>query len=645
MVCLAPGERVLNYRDSFGDGWHGGSIEVVGFVDPIAVAGYGSTTSFNFDPPSEATWEFRMLESGWNGNTATIYNCDGLVLQQGIVMSGSDNDNSWGGEAADVCLADSNGYIIAVDGPETGAAWELLEPDGTLHYAGGAPEVYSSCPGTIIDLAYTTSPYEGSTTNGGDAVDLSCGGQGREQGFQYLLQPGLTIDIGQSENNYESRHELRVGGDYPGNQTVVCVDDADTTNQISYTNNSPEPIMVYFIVGAQNNGVGDFTLTWTVQCTGNDWDFVMSDSGGNGWGGGTATIYDCDMVPLQGPLTLDSDAAGTASVCLDSGPVCTDVTVNVVTTSYGNEVTWSLDDGDVFGPYGNDATDSQVFCLEPGEHELNYVDSWGDGWHGGTIEVVGLVAPIEVAGAGSTTPFVIADAGYIVQVVGGTRWDQVGWELQESNVTVHLSGSVGNSYSTCPPPPPSECVQNGGDDWEVIVMDSSNNGWNGNTLTIYDCSMAQLVEIGLESGSGSSTDVCLAASDGYIINVGGGGYNGWEGSQASWKLLTANGTVYTEGGTGYYNTCPPPPPPVCPGGNDWDFVMIDSAGDGWGAGNEAMIYDCNMTVVAGPLTLLGGAEDTADVCLAASKLHARDSLPSYRFGNAFPYGRFTGQVC
>jgi hypothetical protein len=85
------------------------------------------------------------------------------------------------------------------------------------------------------------------------------------------------------------------------------------------------------------------------------------------------------------------------------------VTVTVTTFTWGEEVTWHIDDGQVFGPYANNGVFTEMLCLEPGvAHTLNYIDSYGDGWSGGTIAVEGYVAPIVVAGAGGTTDFTVA---------------------------------------------------------------------------------------------------------------------------------------------------------------------------------------------------------------------------------------------
>lgn len=83
------------------------------------------------------------------------------------------------------------------------------------------------------------------------------------------------------------------------------------------------------------------------------------------------------------------------------------MTVNVIVKTYGSEVNWHIDNQAVHGPYPDQMQDTQVITLEPGEHTLNYIDTYGDGWHGGTIEIEGFVAPIAVHGSGAVTTFTV----------------------------------------------------------------------------------------------------------------------------------------------------------------------------------------------------------------------------------------------
>ena len=117
--------------------------------------------------------------------------------------------------------------------------------------------------GGPLDLNQLTSPYTGSTTNAPNNIALTCGGYGNEQGFYTVLQPGETISIGQTYNDYDSRHELSYGGSYPGDVSLACRDDPDTNTE-TYTNTGTLPVNVYFIIDAYSSGFGTFTLEWTI---------------------------------------------------------------------------------------------------------------------------------------------------------------------------------------------------------------------------------------------------------------------------------------------------------------------------------------------------------------------------------------------
>ena len=114
----------------------------------------------------------------------------------------------------------------------------------------------------VIDLSFITSPYSGSTTGNSDDVDVC--GSGAEEGFFALLGPGSTITIGQTSNTFDSKHTLRYGGAYPGDNVVQCVDDPDES-QLSFTNSGDANMPVYFLVEAYSSSSvgGDFVLAWS----------------------------------------------------------------------------------------------------------------------------------------------------------------------------------------------------------------------------------------------------------------------------------------------------------------------------------------------------------------------------------------------
>ena len=107
------------------------------------------------------------------------------------------------------------------------------------------------------------SPYSSSTIGKSDTVGVC--GTSSDQGFWYELGPGGTIVIGQSSNTFDSRHTLRYGGTYPGDNEVSCVDDPDYTT-MTFTNTGASPMPVYFVVdGYATSSAGDFVLEWHIS--------------------------------------------------------------------------------------------------------------------------------------------------------------------------------------------------------------------------------------------------------------------------------------------------------------------------------------------------------------------------------------------
>ena len=63
--------------------------------------------------------------------------------------------------------------------------------------------------------------------------------------------------------------------------------------------------------------------------------------------------------------------------------------VKLTTKLYGSENSWSLGDCSGDQRYSNNAEHIKVCCLNYGVNNLKCQDAYGDGWHGGFIEVQG----------------------------------------------------------------------------------------------------------------------------------------------------------------------------------------------------------------------------------------------------------------
>ncbi|MBK8558145.1 MAG: hypothetical protein IPL65_21490 [Lewinellaceae bacterium] len=70
----------------------------------------------------------------------------------------------------------------------------------------------------------------------------------------------------------------------------------------------------------------------------------------------------------------------------------TEVTVNSTTVNYGDEMSWELHDstGTLVANWqgqNNNQSETQVLCLPDGCYTLTALDSYGDGWNGGTVSM------------------------------------------------------------------------------------------------------------------------------------------------------------------------------------------------------------------------------------------------------------------
>jgi hypothetical protein len=107
-----------------------------------------------------------------------------------------------------------------------------------------------------------------------------------------------------------------------------------------------------------------------------------------------------ELGPLPNPPTEPNPPTNGGSV---------DVTINVATVAYGNEITWNVDGGTDYGNgnYVDNEAYTETLSLAEGAHTLNCMDSYGDGWNGGSIEVVGLLDPVQPEGEGGSYDFTV----------------------------------------------------------------------------------------------------------------------------------------------------------------------------------------------------------------------------------------------
>jgi hypothetical protein len=227
-------------------------------------------------------------------------------------------DDVWVGEAP-TCLAPSAlvvsninstgasfSWTASASDPENGYAWEVRDGDGEVVASGttlttssstsdltfGTYSLYvqSICDeeesewagptpfsiimgdvcGTVINLDNQTSPYVGTTAGAAHDFGGPCisGNSAPDLFFSITVPANYTLDIGQTENSYDSYNYIGYG-DCPGSggttTQIDCWDDSDT-KIVTWSNSTGEEQIVYWVQDGYNSSsaAGAFTLAWTL---------------------------------------------------------------------------------------------------------------------------------------------------------------------------------------------------------------------------------------------------------------------------------------------------------------------------------------------------------------------------------------------
>ena len=67
--------------------------------------------------------------------------------------------------------------------------------------------------------------------------------------------------------------------------------------------------------------------------------------------------------------------------------LCADI--KVLTKNYGHENSWTFGACASATEYQDETTTNEICCQPAGDYELVCKDSFGDGWHGGYLEING----------------------------------------------------------------------------------------------------------------------------------------------------------------------------------------------------------------------------------------------------------------
>ncbi|WP_028281872.1 T9SS type A sorting domain-containing protein [Olleya marilimosa] len=190
------------------------------------------------------------------------------------------------------------------------------------------PPSNDTCAG-VIDLGTLTSPLTASTvgaTNDFGSFDcFNTNNQSPDIVYSILVPNGYTLTIGQTSNDYDSEHRLGYGGACPGDTSVACTDDSDTTTE-SWTNDTGADETAYWIQSAYSTASGTFTLAWSLTPANDECATAealtlgteisadntgATDSGvtGDCFTGAVADLWYSFVAPVSGEVTITTSAA------------------------------------------------------------------------------------------------------------------------------------------------------------------------------------------------------------------------------------------------------------------------------------------------------------------------------------------------
>ncbi|MCH2024015.1 MAG: fibronectin type III domain-containing protein, partial [Saprospiraceae bacterium] len=165
------------------------------------------------------------------------------------------------------------GSPISLSGLTPGTNYEFyVQADcGSGQTSQAGPSAFNTIyPGdncsNAIDLGGETSPYTNSTSLMTDDLLTSCGpfSVGNDMVFYIDVPDGYVLDIRQSINDYDSRHQLAYGSTCPGQTVIICRDDPDTYQE-TWTNTTGSTQRVWWLQDAYSTGSGSFTLEWNLS--------------------------------------------------------------------------------------------------------------------------------------------------------------------------------------------------------------------------------------------------------------------------------------------------------------------------------------------------------------------------------------------
>ncbi|MCH2021782.1 MAG: hypothetical protein MK207_04820, partial [Saprospiraceae bacterium] len=555
-ACLPDDCYTFNMYDSYGDGWNGGVYSVTDnasgtvygtgglatgasgsdrvSIGGVCVLGCTDASAFNYDPSAQ-------INDG--SCVPVVIGCtDTLAANYDPNANTPDTSCTYGVPGCTDTLACNYDPAATAD-------------DGSCTFAQAPLDCNGACPNGGIYISYTAGSYPGENSftiedcDGNVMASMTSG----NNGFNQCIVLPSTFSV----NLVDSWGDGWNGG-------ILTIDGIDYTIANGASSNTivGGPCPVY---GCTDPAAANYDSTATVNATSST---DPTDPCSYGVPGCIDTLA-CNYDPAA---TADDGSCTFAQAPLDCNGNCVNGGVYILYTAGGwaseNSFTITDCDGNVLAEMTSGSNGFDDCVVLPATYSVNLVDSYGDGWNGGELDIDGTIYTI-ASGANSNTI-----VGGPCPVYGCTDPSAANYD---STATVNATSSTdptdpcsygvpgctdtlacnydpaatADDGSCFGPTAPFDCngnCANGGTAVTVTLYDSYGDGGgqitvDGNVLTNSGSSNSMVVCIDLNA----CTDVIYAATD-------------WWPSENSWDVTDALGNVLASGGnaSGQVGTCAVP---------------------------------------------------------------------------------------
>ena len=471
--CLEPGCYTFNMYDSWGDGWNGATVSIAtatgeSLISGTLEAGSSGTllfsynedcgyvngctdsTALNFDPAAtindgSCEYEQGACDDGY------VLDCDG---------SGECHPESWIGDGFADCQDQQYGADLSCYNNDGGDCGDVVvdslgctDPnasnynpnafvdDGSCYY-----DVVSGCMDAEA-LNYNPNAIE---DDGSCEYPIDCEGL-----------TGLVIDMSDSYGDGWNGNELNVNGQIFTIETgsegsaTACYDPAAGCIDVTCDYGSWQSEVSWTISDIDGNvllsggapfagafgGVDCGPISGCTDPSAVNYNELATDDDGSceyvasGCTDIDALNYDSEAIEDDGSCIYETECTGYLAM------------LSVNSVAYGSEHTWSITDANGTalydgGQYANNSVNTIELCLEENaSYAITLMDSYGDGWNGGTFSISTANCELVSGGLDVGTS---ATFDFNASCDGGSTGDVAPWDfiITGSNHTVVIDGEA-----------------------------------------------------------------------------------------------------------------------------------------------------------------------------------------------------------